>query len=384
VRAAGPQGRKFVQLGGTREVDLDQDVKLSEDAFELALADAVVTLTLDPAARDKLAWHCTACRDACEHVGAAFSLVLEEKMSLGLAAPPPERVPVESLSEGQLVRQALADRQERARTEKMRVRSADPGVLWTDYTVTNAVSGKTYRVALRGWEAGECYCTCPDFRSNTLGVCKHILHVQEKVAGRFQAAERNRPYVHRDTAVAVRYGSAVELRLLLPEKLSAEGARILSPVRDRPIQDAHDLALAALDADSPVDAMQMVSGIEEMRRRLEVLLGAKPAAPEDDRQAAAPAAQAEALRRRERVAAAGGQLLTAALGFLGELLPAREPAAEGIAAGGDGELVRRARAHLEQCIERDEAGRLKLTVALPDETALDTMAASLARVLALG
>jgi hypothetical protein len=45
--------------------------------------------------------------------------------------------------------------------------------------------------------------------------------------------------------------------------------------------------------------------------------------------------------------------------------------------------VLQARQHLEQCIERDEAGRLKLTVSLPDESALQTMAASLARLLGL-
>jgi len=238
----GPKGAKLIQAGGAREIDLDQDVKLSDDGLTLTLADAVVTITTDPAARDKLAWRCSACRDACEHAGAAFSLVLEEKMALGLAAPPPERVPVESLGEEDLVRQALAEREERAQTEKMRVRSADPSRLWTDYEVANAVSGKTYRVALRGWKPGECYCTCPDFRTNTLGVCKHVLHVQRKVAGQFSAAERRRPYVHRGIAVAVRYGRQAELRLLLPEPLGGEAARVLAPLRDRPIQDAHDLA----------------------------------------------------------------------------------------------------------------------------------------------
>ena len=43
----------------------------------------------------------------------------------------------------------------------------------------------TYRVALRGWERGESYCSCPDFRKNTLGTCKHILHVLEKVPRSF-------------------------------------------------------------------------------------------------------------------------------------------------------------------------------------------------------
>jgi hypothetical protein len=124
-------------------------------------------------------------------------------------------------------------------------------------------------------------------------------------------------------------------------------------------------------------------------------LGARPAAPQDVRQAVATAVQAEALQRRERIAAAGGQLLTAALGFLGELLPSPQSATHGTASADNGdasagnafaghdELVRRVREHLHQCIERDEAGRLKLTVSLPDESALEKMAASLARMLSL-
>ena len=69
-------------------------------------------------ARQRLHWNCTQCESACEHVGAAFSLILEDKMRLGLAAPPKPRVPVESLGEDELVRQALAERAERAKTER--------------------------------------------------------------------------------------------------------------------------------------------------------------------------------------------------------------------------------------------------------------------------
>ena len=63
----------------------------------------------------------------------------------------------------------------------MRVKALDPATPWTDYTVTSKASGKTYRVALRGWEPGRMYCSCPDFRKNTLGLCKHTLHVCRKV-----------------------------------------------------------------------------------------------------------------------------------------------------------------------------------------------------------
>ena len=43
----------------------------------------------------------------------------------------------------------------------------------------------------------------------------------------------------------------------------------------------HDLALAALDSESDVTQVDFKSGVEELRRRLEVLLGAKPEAPVD-------------------------------------------------------------------------------------------------------
>jgi hypothetical protein len=35
-------------------------------------------------------WRCSRCARACEHVGAALSAVLEDKIALGLADPPDE------------------------------------------------------------------------------------------------------------------------------------------------------------------------------------------------------------------------------------------------------------------------------------------------------
>ena len=78
------------------------------DLYRVKFPDAVVSITLMADARQRLHWNCTGCDVPCEHAGAAFSLLLEEEMSLGLAAPPRERVPVESLNEERLVAQALA------------------------------------------------------------------------------------------------------------------------------------------------------------------------------------------------------------------------------------------------------------------------------------
>ena len=43
-----------------------------------------------------------------------------------------------------------------------------------------------------------------------------------------------------------------------------------------------DLALAALDVDSDVDRVDLTSGIEELKARLEILLGARQDAPVDE------------------------------------------------------------------------------------------------------
>ena len=63
-------------------------------------------------------------------MGAALSVILEEKMELGLAVPPPERIPVKSLGEKELLQQALDDRAERGRVEKMRLRTTNKKAPW--------------------------------------------------------------------------------------------------------------------------------------------------------------------------------------------------------------------------------------------------------------
>ena len=110
----GAEGRQLIQRGGKFEIDLDEQVYLEGDLFRVKFDDAVVTITLMAGARDRLHWNCTACQWPCAHAGAAFSLLLEEKTALGLAAPPPERIPVESLGEEELIRRALAERQQEA------------------------------------------------------------------------------------------------------------------------------------------------------------------------------------------------------------------------------------------------------------------------------
>lgn len=240
----GEEGSKLITEGGKYEIDIDRQVRLNDERFELRFFDAggtVVTIRLEDGARRRIEWACSTSTTACDKVGAAFSLILEEKMSLGLAEPPEEDLPLECLNEEQLLRRAIRERKERARTEKMKLRSVDPSKPWTEYTITSAESGKTYRLMLRGGELGQSSCSCPDFRSNRIGTCKHIMHALEKVKRRFPAAVRGRPYKCEQLLLHMNYGHELSLGLEVPDRVSAEVRKILRPIRDRAIDDVHKL-----------------------------------------------------------------------------------------------------------------------------------------------
>lgn len=123
----GPQGKQLILEGGKYEIDVFEQVNFNNEHFRLDLNGAQVSISLDPQKLQRLNIHCSVCPGICQHQGAALSLILEEKLTLGLSAPPPERIPMESLSDESLVKEALADRTQRAQTEKMRLQSLDPG-----------------------------------------------------------------------------------------------------------------------------------------------------------------------------------------------------------------------------------------------------------------
>lgn len=246
VRAArllGARGKALLTEGGRHEVDVRTATTLTASSFQVHLHDAVATLRLADAARGRLTWSCSLCTRPCVHVGAAFSVVLAEKLELGLAAPPVARTPVENLNDSELLEHALAERQQRARIDRMRVVSSDPAQPWTNYQVTNAESGKTYRVALRAFERGESYCSCPDFRKNTLGTCKHILHVQDKVRRRFTTSRLARPYVRKRVSLNVDYSGELALRLRPPDRCPDDVEAIARPFERTEVNAAQALRL---------------------------------------------------------------------------------------------------------------------------------------------
>jgi superfamily II DNA or RNA helicase len=275
IKLLGPEGPRLIRAGaGHDNIDIERDVYFRGDLFRLKLRnaagrgkDAVATITTMAEARNRLRFNCTACETVCEHVGAAFSLVLEEKTALGLAVPPDQRRPIETLSEKELLERALAERLERARTEKFRLGSSNPKSPWADYTITSALSGKTYRVALRGPRRGDSFCSCPDFRTNTLGTCKHVMHVLDRVKRRFPAAAINKPYRNREAFVHVLYGEEMTLHLRLPDKPPPELAKAVGRLADEPINDARQLVDALKRAEKLGHSITVYPDAEELIQR---------------------------------------------------------------------------------------------------------------------
>jgi SNF2 family DNA or RNA helicase len=140
-----------------------------------------------------------------------------------------------------------------------------------------------------------------------------------------------------------------------------------------------DLALAALDAESDVDTVEMRGSTEELRARLEVLLGTKEAAPLESSPPQSDATESEQDHRR-RVSEAGGQLLGAVFNFLDQLVTSNGATA----AAPPEPMVRELRSRLESCVEEDADGRPRLSFTLPNRATIDQLSQTLARLLVVG
>lgn len=261
----GDDGAKLIQEGGRAfDVQSDRDIYLGGDLFRVRVEDAAVkdglavaTITLVSGRKKQLLVNCDQCQLPCKHVGAAFEFLLTAKSELGLAMPPDESVPLEQLTANELHTRAIAEREKRGKEESMIVRSADNDRPWADYIVTSKQSGRTYRVALRGMETGESFCTCPDFRTNHLGTCKHIINVQAKVKQRFSKKQIEKPYRRTRVSVAVDYGATRGIRFHLPHKNDPVVEEICGDIDGQIFTDARQV-------------LSQIEALEQSGRRVQI------------------------------------------------------------------------------------------------------------------
>jgi superfamily II DNA or RNA helicase len=238
----GPQGKELLKSRFSQGLSFDDiadNYLLTDEEFSLDVFEARVSFFLS-SLNGHLDYQCSLCGQGaprgCEHVAAALSIILEEKMALGLAAPPPERVPLEKLSEEDLVERAISERRERVMTDNLTVSSSPKKGLWGDYSVDNPKTGRRYKVSVRGLEKGKIFCQCPDFKVNTLGLCKHTMAVESLVQKRLKKDPNPEPWQPTEVEVYLDYLSRpLSLRVQAPDSLTGEAQSALADFLGKPI-----------------------------------------------------------------------------------------------------------------------------------------------------
>ncbi|HJT78125.1 MAG TPA: SNF2-related protein, partial [Gemmataceae bacterium] len=111
-------------------------------------------------------------------------------------------------------------RRQRAVEGKFRIQNLGRNRVFSDYQVTNPASGGQYTVSIRGFEVGDNKCSCPDFRTNTLGTCKHVEAVLEVLRAETPATLQHRKAAVTRPEVYLHYGEQLQLGVHLPPRHS--------------------------------------------------------------------------------------------------------------------------------------------------------------------
>ncbi len=123
-------------------------------------------------------------------------------------------------------------RRQRARAAALVINNLGKNRVFSTFEVTNPASGGRYEVIIRGFELGDNTCSCPDFRVNTLGTCKHIEAVLEKLRQEVPPHLLKRKAAVTHPEMYLRYGEQLQLVLLMPPRRSDQLERLAADFFD--------------------------------------------------------------------------------------------------------------------------------------------------------
>jgi len=167
-------------------------------------------------------------------------------------------------------------RRERAREEIQKIVNKGSHPVFSQFEV-KSVSGHAYRVEIRSLDKMQNSCTCPDYKTNLIGTCKHIegvlIYLEKGYGKKLKnlAAERPRGvqiYLHHGMDVTVRVTLPLPDRALIKELL----ARYFDPAGllvGSPLQTLSPLLVAIENL--PAHERPLVSVAEAVREHLALL-----------------------------------------------------------------------------------------------------------------
>ncbi|MEA1886841.1 MAG: DEAD/DEAH box helicase [Bacteroidota bacterium] len=105
-------------------------------------------------------------------------------------------------------------REQYAKEQKLEFKNIGDHPVYSDFEVSNPATNNTYKVSIRDGIESYNFCSCPDFRVNDLGTCKHI----EFMLHYFSKYKKYRKYLTNPSSpdhssLSIRYGSVRNIRL---------------------------------------------------------------------------------------------------------------------------------------------------------------------------
>lgn len=174
------------------------------------------------------------------------------------------------------IQEQIERRRERARAEIQKIANKGSHPVFSQFEV-RSVSGHAYRVEIRSLGELQNSCTCPDYKTNLIGTCKHIegvlIHLEQAHGKKLKklAAERPRGaqiYLHHGMDVTVRVTlplpSRAPIQDLLTRYFDPSGILVGSPLQTLP------LLLSAIE-NLPGRERPLVSIAEAVREHLALL-----------------------------------------------------------------------------------------------------------------
>lgn len=117
----------------------------------------------------------------------------------------------------------IALRRQYGQEQIFTLRNLGDQAVFSDFEITNPTSGGVYRVAIRGEQLGDNFCSCPDFTTNSLGTCKHVeFTLQTLRRDAATAAALTRGYQPPYSSVHLRYGAQRSVRFRAGTECPAE------------------------------------------------------------------------------------------------------------------------------------------------------------------
>ncbi|MEW5868857.1 MAG: DEAD/DEAH box helicase [Chloroflexota bacterium] len=144
------------------------------------------------------------------------------------------------------IQEQIQRRRQRALEEITKITNKGNHPVFSLFDV-KSISGRAYRVEIRSLDELQNSCTCPDYKSNLIGTCKHIesvlIYLKEEYGDKLQAMAQERPrgvqiYLHYGVDVTVRVSQPLPerpaVRDLLMRYFDPGGALVGSPLQVLP------------------------------------------------------------------------------------------------------------------------------------------------------